>query len=66
MWTYQNKEGKNKEGGLNEKGRKSYEKANPGSDLKALFRERVEKDLDLPSEHFNLFKGNKTKITRNK
>ena len=34
--------------------------------LKALFRERVEKDLDLPSEHFNLFKGNKTKITRNK
>ena len=34
--------------------------------LKALFRERVEKELDLPSEHFNLFKGNKTKITRNK
>ena len=34
--------------------------------LKALYRERVEKGLDLPSEHFNLFKGNKTKITRNK
>ena len=34
--------------------------------LKALYRERVEKNLDLPSEHFNLFKGNKTKITRNK
>lgn len=32
-WT--KKSGKNKEGGLNEKGRKSYEKANPGSDLKA-------------------------------
>jgi len=32
-WT--RKEGKNKEGGLNEKGRRSYEKANPGSDLKA-------------------------------
>ena len=32
-WT--KKAGKNKEGGLNEKGRKSYEKANPGSDLKA-------------------------------
>ena len=31
-WT--RKEGKNKKGGLNEKGRKSYEKANPGSDLK--------------------------------
>jgi hypothetical protein len=32
-WT--KKSGKNKNGGLNEKGRKSYEKANPGSDLKA-------------------------------
>jgi hypothetical protein len=31
-WT--KKAGKNKEGGLNEKGRKSYEKANPGSNLK--------------------------------
>jgi hypothetical protein len=32
---WQRKEGKNAKGGLNEKGRKSYEKANPGSDLKA-------------------------------
>lgn len=32
---WQRKEGKNKEGGLNEKGRKSYEAENPGSDLKA-------------------------------
>ena len=32
-WT--KKAGKNKEGGLNEKGRKSNERANPGSDLKA-------------------------------
>jgi hypothetical protein len=32
---WQRKEGKNKEGGLNEKGRKSYENENPGSDLKA-------------------------------
>jgi len=31
-WT--KKEGKNEKGGLNEKGRKSYEKENPGSDLK--------------------------------
>jgi len=31
-WT--KKEGQNKSGGLNEKGRKSYEKENPGSDLK--------------------------------
>ena len=34
--------------------------------LKALYRERAESGQDLPSEHFNLFKGNKTKITRNK
>ena len=32
---WQRKEGKNKEGGLTEKGRKSYERENPGSDLKA-------------------------------
>jgi len=32
-WT--KKEGKSKEGGLNEKGRRSYEAENPGSDLKA-------------------------------
>ena len=31
-WT--KKSGKNKKGGLNEKGRRSYEKENPGSDLK--------------------------------
>ena len=33
---WQRKEGKNKSGGLNEKGRKSYERENPGSDLKRL------------------------------
>ena len=32
---WQRKEGKNPCGGLNEKGRKSYERENPGSDLKA-------------------------------
>jgi hypothetical protein len=32
-WT--KKSGKNSKGGLNEKGRKSYEADNPGSDLKA-------------------------------
>jgi hypothetical protein len=31
---WQRKAGKNPAGGLNEKGRKSYEAANPGSDLK--------------------------------
>jgi hypothetical protein len=32
---WQRKKGKNPDGGLNEAGRKSYEKENPGSDLKA-------------------------------
>ena len=32
---WQRKAGKNSKGGLNEKGRKSYERENPGSDLKA-------------------------------
>jgi len=32
---WQRKEGKNPKGGLNAKGRASYEAANPGSDLKA-------------------------------
>ena len=36
---WQRKEGKNKSGGLNEKGRKSYERENPGSDLKAPSKE---------------------------
>lgn len=31
---WQRKEGQNQKGGLNEAGRKSYEKANPGSNLK--------------------------------
>ena len=32
---WQRKEGQSPSGGLNERGRKSYERANPGSDLKA-------------------------------
>jgi len=36
-WT--KKEGQNKNGGLNEKGRRSYERENPGSDLKAPSKE---------------------------
>lgn len=36
---WQRAAGKNKEGGLNEKGRKSYERENPGSDLKAPSKE---------------------------
>lgn len=41
---WQRKEGKNQKGGLNEKGRKSYERANPGSDLKPpVKREQAKK-----------------------
>jgi hypothetical protein len=40
-WT--KKEGKNKKGGLNEKGRKSYEAENPGSDLKAPSKKKGNK-----------------------
>ena len=40
-WT--RSEGKNKAGGLNEKGRKSYEAENPGSDLKAPSKEKGNK-----------------------
>lgn len=32
---WQRQEGQNKKGGLNERGRQSYERQNPGSDLKA-------------------------------
>ena len=40
-WT--RKAGKNKKGGLNEKGRKSYERENPGSDLKAPSKKKGNK-----------------------
>tara|TARA_Y100000004_G_C8894280_1_gene403426 strand:+ start:189 stop:446 length:258 start_codon:yes stop_codon:yes gene_type:complete len=40
-WT--RKEGQSKSGGLNEKGRRSYERANPGSDLKAPTRDKNSK-----------------------
>ena len=40
-WT--KKAGKNKSGGLNEKGRKSYERENPGSDLKAPTKKKGNK-----------------------
>jgi hypothetical protein len=34
--------------------------------LKALVRERIEAGLDMPSDLFNLFTSNRTKITRSK
>ena len=40
---WQRSAGKNKSGGLNEKGRKSYERENPGSDLKAPSKKKGNK-----------------------
>ena len=34
--------------------------------LKALVRERLESGLEMPSDLFNMFTGNRTKITRSK
>lgn len=34
--------------------------------LKALVRERIEAGQDMPTDLFNVFSGNRTKITRNK
>ena len=41
-WT--KKSGKNPSGGLNEKGRKSYERENPGSDLKRPLKKLVTRE----------------------
>ena len=57
---WQRKEGKNKEGGLNEKGRKSYEKENPGSDLKSPSKEVGNKRRDSFCARM---KGMKSKLT---
>jgi hypothetical protein len=60
-WT--KKSGKNQEGGLNEKGRKSYEKANPGSDLKAPTKT---KGNPRRSSFCARMKGMKKKLTSKK
>lgn len=60
-WT--RKEGKNKNGGLNEKGRKSYEKANPGSDLKAPSKK---KGNPRRASFCSRMKGMKAKLTSKK
>ena len=54
------KSGKNPSGGLNEKGRKSYERENPGSDLKAPPRNLVTREE--PSFCARM-KGMKKKLT---
>ena len=60
-WT--RKAGKNSEGGLNEKGRKSYERENPGSDLK-----RPSKKVGNPrrKSFCARMKGMKKKLTSKK
>ena len=60
-WT--KKSGKNSEGGLNEKGRKSYERENPGSDLK-----RPSKKVGNPrrKSFCARMKGMKKKLTSSK
>jgi len=57
-WT--RKSGKNKEGGLNEKGRKSYEAENPGSDLKAPSKKKGNKRR---ASFCARMKGMKSKLT---
>ena len=57
---WQRKEGKNKSGGLNEKGRKSYERANPGSDLK---RPSKKKGNKRRASFCARMKGMKKKLT---
>ena len=60
---WQKKSGKNPEGGLNEKGRKSYERENPGSDLK-----RPSKKVGNPrrKSFCARMKGIKKKLTSSK
>ena len=60
-WT--RKAGQNKEGGLNEKGRKSYERENPGSDLK---RPSKKKGNKRRASFCARMKGMKKKLTSKK
>jgi len=60
-WT--RKEGQNKKGGLNEKGRKSYERENPGSDLKAPSKKKGNKRR---ASFCARMKGMKKKLTSSK
>ncbi len=64
---WQRKDGKNPEGGLNEEGRKSYEKANPGSDLKPPVSKEEAAKSETKSKRRKSFcarmKGMKKKLT---
>lgn len=64
-WT--RKEGKNPEGGLNEKGRKAYERDNPGSNLKPPVSkeqaDRSEKSASRRKSFCSRMQGMKDKLT---
>ena len=60
-WT--KKSGKKESGGLNEKGRKSYERENPGSDLKAPSKKKGNKRR---ASFCARMKGMKKKLTSKK
>lgn len=64
-WT--RKEGKNPEGGLNEKGRKAYERDNPGSNLKPPVSKeqaaRSEKSASRRKSFCSRMQGMKDKLT---
>jgi hypothetical protein len=60
---WQRKEGKSKSGGLNEKGRESYERENPGSDLKAPSKKVGNKRR---ASFCSRMKGMKKKLTSKK
>ena len=62
---WQKKSGKNPEGGLNEKGRKSYERENPGSDLKRPSKKVGNRASFCASKSFCArMKGMKKKLTQ--
>lgn len=67
---WQRKEGKNAAGGLNEKGRKSYEKANPGSNLKPpVSKEQAKKSKKSAARRKSFcsrMSGMKSKLTSSK
>ena len=67
---WQRKEGKNAAGGLNEKGRKSYERANPGSNLKPPVKKEQAKKSPKSAARRKSFcsrmKGMKSKLTSSK
>ena len=66
---WQKKSGKSPSGGLNEKGRKSYERQNPGSDLKAPVTGKVKKGGKAAGRRKSFcsrMKGMKKKLTSSK